>query len=101
MAVIADLYLFQSLEPRAKELKAEKLRTPKFDQKVEETEAKVKEVEQEYDRLQDEVKRLGEEAETMKPRHQEAKNAWLSKKNVLKKTQVTNFQAGVIQHTVI
>lgn len=72
----------------SKDLKAETLRTPKFDQKVEQYEAEVKQFGDEHGRLKEKLKRHLEEAETLKPQHVAARNDVSEKKGEFKRNQV-------------
>ena len=72
------------LEGLAKELKALEVRTPKFVQKVEESQKKVEVKEVEHVRVQDELKAAGDEATELEPKLVEKKSQLVVKKQAAK-----------------
>jgi len=72
------------LEGLTKELKVEEVRTPKFIQKVEESQRKLEAKKQEHVRIQDELKAAGDEATELEPQLTAKKSAVAAKKQVTK-----------------
>ncbi|XP_078678756.1 structural maintenance of chromosomes protein 6-like [Branchiostoma floridae x Branchiostoma belcheri] len=79
--------LEKQLEPLAKTIKQEEARTPKYDQKVQESMKKVDAAEAKHQDIQHKLQDLAVKVEALSPQNEQAKANLKLKKDVCKKTQ--------------
>ncbi|XP_035666452.1 structural maintenance of chromosomes protein 6-like isoform X3 [Branchiostoma floridae] len=79
--------LEKQLEPIAKAIKQEEARTPKYDQKVQESMKKVEAAEAKHQDIQQKLQELADKVQALNPKHEEAKANLKLKKDACKKTQ--------------